>query len=205
MTCKINADTSNGLKFVSDTSGAVEIQTNGTTVATANSTGITMASGKKVFATGTILQVVSTTKTDVFSSSTVDTFVDITGLSVAITPSATSSKILILYDIQMSGTELMHIQLFRASTAIKIGASDSANRTECTVGGIFQASNNDKVVVAAGTFLDSPSTTSATTYKLQGRVHSSGKTFKVNAPVNDADATYTGRGASTITVMEVAG
>ena len=154
---------------------------------------------------GNIIQVVSTTKTDVFSSSTVDTFVDITGLSVAITPSATSSKILILYDIQMSGTELMHIQLFRASTAIKIGDSDSANRTECTVGGIFQASNNDKVVVAAGTFLDSPSTTSATTYKLQGRVHSSGKVFKVNAPVNDANAAYTGRGASTITVMEVAG
>jgi len=154
---------------------------------------------------GNIIQVVSTTKTDVFSSSTVDTFVDITGLSVAITPSATSSKILILYDIQMSGTELMHIQLFRASTAIKIGDSDSANRTECTVGGIFQASNNDKVAVAAGTFLDSPSTTSATTYKLQGRVHSSGKVFKVNAPVNDANAAYTGRGASTITVMEVAG
>jgi hypothetical protein len=39
MTCKINADTSNGLKFVSDTSGAVEIQTNGTTVATINSNG----------------------------------------------------------------------------------------------------------------------------------------------------------------------
>ena len=39
MTCKINADTSDGLKIVSDTSGAVEIQTNGTTVATINSNG----------------------------------------------------------------------------------------------------------------------------------------------------------------------
>ena len=39
MTCKINAHTSDGLKFVSDTSGAVEIQTNGTTVATINSNG----------------------------------------------------------------------------------------------------------------------------------------------------------------------
>jgi hypothetical protein len=154
---------------------------------------------------GTILQVVSTTKTDVFSSSTVDTFVDITGLSVAITPSATSSKILVLYDTQMSGTELFFIQLVRASTAIKVGDSDSANRIECTAGGIVQSSNNDKVQNIAGTFLDSPSTTDATTYKLQGRVYSSSKTFKVNAPVNDSDATYTGRGASTITVMEVAG
>ncbi len=39
MTCKINADTSDGLKLISDTSGAVEIQTNGTTVATINSNG----------------------------------------------------------------------------------------------------------------------------------------------------------------------
>ena len=154
---------------------------------------------------GNIIQVVSTTKTDVFSSSTVDTFVDITGLSVAITPSATSNKILVLYDIQMSGTELVFIQLVRASTAIKVGASDSANRIECTVGGFIQASNNDKVAPAAGNFLDSPSTTDATTYKLQGRVYSSSKTFKVNAPVNDSNASYTGRGASTITVMEVAG
>jgi len=154
---------------------------------------------------GNIIQVVSTTKTDVFSSSTVDTFVDITGLSVAITPSATSSKILVLYDTQMSGTELFFIQLVRASTAIKVGDSDSANRIECTAGGIVQSSNNDKVQNIAGTFLDSPSTTDATTYKLQGRVYSSSKTFKVNAPVNDSNASYTGRGASTITVMEVAG
>ena len=39
MTCKLNADTSDGLKIVSDTSGAIEMQTNGTTVATINSNG----------------------------------------------------------------------------------------------------------------------------------------------------------------------
>ena len=154
---------------------------------------------------GKILQVVSTTKTDVFSSSTVNQFVDITGLSVAITPRATSSKILVLYDTQMSGTELFFIQLVRASTAIKVGDSDSANRKEVTVGGVFQSSNNDKVAPIAGNFLDSPSTTSAVTYKLQGQVYDSGNSFKVNASVNDANAAYAGRGASTITVMEVEG
>tara|TARA_R110002072_G_scaffold69056_2_gene167601 strand:- start:207 stop:794 length:588 start_codon:yes stop_codon:yes gene_type:complete len=154
---------------------------------------------------GTILQVVSTTKTDTFSTSTVDTFVDITGLSVAITPSATSSKILVLYDVQMSGTEIFFMQLVRASTAIKVGDSDSANRLECTVGGTFQPSNNDKVMVVSGNFLDAPSTTSATTYKLQGRVYSASKSFSVNRTINDTNAGYSGRGASTITVMEVAG
>jgi hypothetical protein len=126
-------------------------------------------------------------------------------MSVAITPSATSSKILVLYDVQMSGTELFFLQLVRASTAIKVGGSDGANRVECTVGGFIQASNNDKVAPAAGTFLDAPSTTDATTYKLQGRVYSASKSFSLNRTINDTNATYSGRGASTITVMEVAG
>ena len=43
---------------------------------------------------GKVLQVVSTAKTDTFSTSSTS-FTDITGLSVAITPSATSSKILV--------------------------------------------------------------------------------------------------------------
>jgi len=154
---------------------------------------------------GKILQVVSTTKTDTFSTSTVNSFVDITGLSVAITPRATSSKILVLYDLQMSGNEIFFIQLVRASTAIKVGDSDSANRKECTVGGFFQASNNDKVAPVAGSFLDSPSTTSETTYKIQGQVYDSGNSFSVNRTINDSNAAYSGRGASTITVMEVEG
>jgi len=154
---------------------------------------------------GNILQVVSTTKTDTFSSSTNNSFVDITGLSVTITPTATSSKILVLYDIQMSGGELFFIQLVRASTAIKVGNTDSANRVECTVGGFKQEENADKVAPAAGSFLDSPSTTSATTYKLQGRIYGGSNTFVVNRTSADSNNAYTGRGASTITVMEVAG
>jgi hypothetical protein len=40
MTCKINADTSDGLKIVSDTSGTVDIQNNGTTIAEVSSSGL---------------------------------------------------------------------------------------------------------------------------------------------------------------------
>tara|TARA_Y100000401_G_scaffold111736_1_gene110318 strand:- start:652 stop:1242 length:591 start_codon:yes stop_codon:yes gene_type:complete len=154
---------------------------------------------------GAILQIVSTTKTDTFSSSTVNLMVDITGLSATITPSATSSKILILYDTQMSGPELFFIQLVRDSTNIKIGDSDSANRIECTVGGVKQEQNEDKVAPISGSFLDSPNTTSAITYKMQGRVYNSGNSFSVNKPNADANQIFTGRGASTITLMEVAG
>ena len=154
---------------------------------------------------GNIIQVVSTTKTDTFSSSTTNLMVDITGLSATITPSATSSKILILYDTQMSGTELFFIQLVRGSTNVKIGDSDSSNRIECTVGGFKQEENADKVAPVSGSFLDSPNTTSAVTYKMQGRIYNSGNSFTVNKPINDSNALYTGRGASTITLMEVAG
>ena len=42
----INADTSNGLKLTSDTSGEIQLQSAGTTIATVDSSGITMASGK---------------------------------------------------------------------------------------------------------------------------------------------------------------
>ena len=155
--------------------------------------------------TGAILQVVSTTKTDTFTTTTTNSFVDITGLSVTITPRSTDSKILIIADTQMSGNELFFIQLVRGSTAIKVGDSDSSNRVECSQGGVFQASNNDKVAPMVINFLDSPSTTSATTYKLQGRIYGSSKTLAVNRTFNDSDSTFSGRGASTITAMEVQG
>ena len=58
---------------------------------------------------------------------------------------ATSSKIHIVVHTQMSGNELFFIQLVRGSTAIGIGDSDSSNRVECSVGGDFQSSNNDKI------------------------------------------------------------
>ena len=51
---------------------------------------------------GKTLQVVSTHKSDTFTHSTT-TFTDITGMSATITPSSSSSKILIIVDIKMAG------------------------------------------------------------------------------------------------------
>jgi len=52
------------------------------------------------------------------------------------------------------------------------------------------------------TYLDSPSTTSATTYKLQWEAES-GETIYLNRSFGDGDASTSARGASSITVMEV--
>ena len=51
---------------------------------------------------GKVLQVVNTVKTDVFSGQSVsNAFVDITGLTLSITPSSSSNKILIEFDVCM--------------------------------------------------------------------------------------------------------
>jgi hypothetical protein len=52
MSTIINADTSDGLKFTSDTSGEIKLQSGGTDIATVDSSGITMASGKLLAPTG---------------------------------------------------------------------------------------------------------------------------------------------------------
>ena len=63
--------------------------------------------------------------------------------------------------------------------------------------------NGDKVIPVAGNFLDSPATTSSTTYKFQMRNYVG--TGYINRTPNDTDAVYTARSSSTITVMEIAG
>ena len=82
---------------------------------------------------GKIGQVVSTFKSDAFSS-TADGFFDITGLSVSITPSATSSKVLVISDVALSASDSasynIGFKVLRGSTSIGIstaGASSSLN------------------------------------------------------------------------------
>lgn len=157
---------------------------------------------------GSILQVVSTTKTDTssFTSNTTNTFVDLSGLSVSITPSSASSKILVEFDVSVAvGTGTVHVRLVRGSTAIAVGDSAS-NRLQSTVARRSQSSVYAlESTPMSMSFLDSPNTTSATTYKLQGTAGSSyNTTYYVNRSSSDTDADYGARVASTITVIEVA-
>ena len=151
--------------------------------------------------TGKVLQVVQTVKTDTFTS-TSTSFADITGLSVAITPSATSSKILIMYSVFIGADNRGQIKLLRGSSDIFVGASDSANRTESSGFG-YNGNSDDNAVIHAnsGVFLDSPSTTSETTYKLQAITNAG--TVAINRTVLDDNQVYQPRTASSITVMEV--
>tara|TARA_B100000085_G_scaffold247257_1_gene241501 strand:+ start:13123 stop:13728 length:606 start_codon:yes stop_codon:yes gene_type:complete len=155
---------------------------------------------------GNILQVVSVTKTDTFSTASTSQ-VDITGYSVDITPSSSSNKILISGTL-MAGLSTtiaygMRFYLMRDSTAICIGDT-AGNRSRCTFGtqGVY---NTDTTHPFSFEFLDSPSTTSTVTYKIQVQSESP-MTIYINrsAGETDGDSAITPRFTSTISVKEVA-
>lgn len=136
---------------------------------------LTVAGGVPSWATpasgGKVLQVVQATTnsaTTIASTTMIDT-----GLSVTITPTLATSKVLILVSQQ--------IKWFRNATAVGGGFRLLRGATEVFVGyntnnDAFALSNTVSEAIYNGywplNYLDSPSTTSATTYKTQARVAS---------------------------------
>jgi len=158
-------------------------------------------------ASGGIIQVRSTTKTDTFTSSTSGSFVDVTGLSVTITPTRSDSKILVtaMCSVGNSGTGTRSgMRLVRGSTPIAV-ATGVGSRTAASFG-TFNAHGNaaNAQIPTYVQFLDSPATTSATTYKIQLHTGDS-STMTVNRTGEDSNSSSEKRGVSTITVMEVSG
>ena len=146
-----------------------------------------------------VVQVQSTTKTDTFTLSSA-TFTDITGLSVSITPTSASNKIFVMVTVNTGGAGNIHMRLMRDSTAIGIGDT-SGSRIRSTLASQLNYDAN-MITSGAANFLDSPNTTSATTYKLQISGASAVQTT-INRTVNDTNNTSNTNTISTITVMEV--
>ena len=150
---------------------------------------------------GKILQVVQTVKLDTFSSTSLSD-VDVPGFSVAITPSSSSNKVLVMVNIALSSQSMFVYGILKRGST-QIGEADAAsNRLRPTLMGF--RSNEGTVEHQSFHFLDSPNTTSATTYKMQVRCATSGH-LRVNKSYRDTDTVnYDPRVSSTITVMEVA-
>lgn len=151
---------------------------------------------------GGILQVVSTTKTDTFAV-TSTTLTDVTGLTASITPRSTSSKILVIVSLAVgsqAGTVSAFSALLRDSTQIFQGDAAS-NRRRVS---IDLAEQGDGWIQSNLTHLDSPSSTSTLTYKIQLCGNNTNAVY-LNRSRTDADNNLYGRGASSITLMEVAG
>jgi hypothetical protein len=144
-------------------------------------------------------QVVSTNKTDVFTT-TSTAFVDVTGVSVTITPTLATSQVLVMVETVVGnsaggGGSYARLNLLRGST----------NIAESTGGGVgnqtlgLRTQSNDAGAPTSIIFLDSPATTSATTYKIQAAIIAGGGTISVGR--DSGSASYPSH--TTITVMEV--
>lgn len=164
---------------------------------------------KTTLPSGSVLQVVSTTKTDTtsFTSTYTNAYVDITGMSVTITPTAATSKILVMYTaaVSQSAAATIHLRLLRGATSIGQGVASGNRLGDSLIWRPNGSQYNYDIGPLSSSFLDSPNTTNATTYKLQGTlgVTYTG-TYYLNRTWGDDNFDYSGRTASTITVMEIA-
>jgi hypothetical protein len=146
---------------------------------------------------GSVLQVVSTTKTDT-ETKTNTTYENVSGLSLSITPTSASSKILVLVTAMINPANARGVQwkLVRDTTDIAVNTASNPS-----TGGSYSSEAASAGSTWMGTsvnHLDSPSTTSEVTYNIQSRIATSG-TYGINrrAAGNDFG------GVSAITLMEI--
>jgi hypothetical protein len=184
-----------------DTPARLAVGANGT-VLTADSSETTGLKWAAPAATGKVLQVVQGTLATT-ATTTSGTLTD-TGLSVSITPSLATSKILVISSVMASKNDGPHSAYFtvlRDSTNLVVPTSPG-NRSAaiCQIPGDITGMQY-YMSTLNWTWLDSPATTSALTYKVQYRVN--GGTGCINRTFWDSDNADAARGVSTITVMEI--
>ena len=157
---------------------------------------------------GKILQVIQAHKSDHQTNSS-GSEVDITGLSVDITPASSSNKILVMYDVQWgvygsNNNVYGSIQCYRDSTQIDLGDSvGSCHR----VSGMDNPGSNYATRRVGSMLLDSPSTTSELTYKMTMHCLNAhaGRAMSINRTGLTSNADVNASFCSHITVMEVEG
>lgn len=203
-----------GLKYVSDTQNTVvdakgdlivgtaadtvarlAVGTNGHTLVADSSTSTGLAWSAPAGG-GKVLQVVqgtTTTATTVASTSFTDT-----SLSATITPAATNSKILVIFSQSSawSRSEVAQgasLKLLRGATVVysQDGNGGGFNSDFMEINTLSSPKGLSRYFYANGTYLDSPSTTSATTYKTQGRCVDTANSGQARFQPNDATSTIT--------------
>ena len=177
--------------LISGSTGVNKI-TDGTITNADIASGAAIAGSKLVMPTGSVLQVVHTNYGTTVNTSS-DSMVD-TGLQASITPQSTSNKILISVNVSdpfknTTGTSGgIDMRIVRGSTSIHAFAL--ANLYTGTT-----MQNNGTPMSA--TYLDSPSSTSSTTYKVQYKRYASAGGYSVGINASG--------GISTLTLTEIAG
>tara|TARA_R100001224_G_C3979861_1_gene135557 strand:+ start:247 stop:747 length:501 start_codon:yes stop_codon:yes gene_type:complete len=146
-------------------------------------------------ANGGIIQTIQTFKGDT-TTTTSSSFVDISGMSATITPSSNSNKVLVRFTLHIStGTgPVVLVNLLRGTTNIA-----QPTVTDIHPSTLQLWADADHMITQTYEFLDSPATTSATTYKLQWRNHTGSFTAKLNGYFGNTNYNVT----STMTLQEI--
>ena len=125
---------------------------------------------------GTVIQTVTNSTEGYITGQTNTSLADVTNFSVSTTPRSTSSKILVVASMYVSNALVsganvnLHVALFRDSTQLSL----AVNSAQSGSGGLQIRDS------AAFSFLDSPATTSATTYKIQAKTNNSSSAYTVD-------------------------
>lgn len=180
------------------------------TITTQTGSDIVIGAGKNLLAHGNTINIYEATKTDV-QSMTGFTFVDVSGLSITLTPVSASSRFLIHFHVVASSDYYKtYINLLRNSTVLGAnadGAGDSRFRgTSTMVTDQTQSNSHGIVHHHTVTILDTPATTNAITYKVQGAGRGSTYIQYINRSVPDRALTeYDDRSISRMIIQEIAG
>jgi len=160
---------------------------------------------------GKVLQVVQGIKTDTFVSSATVTDTAVTGLTVSITPTSASSKILVFCNLSMTsenaqgGAPKLTRTISASTTQLSLADAAGSRSRGSFAGGGYRGSAAGYLLMNWNqnlTYLDSPATTSATTYGVQ--VSSISVGTYINRSGTDTDTSDFLRSVSYITVMEIA-
>ena len=187
-------------KISPETGTAFTLGDSGDTFTVPSGCTITNSGTATGFGGGLVLQtkMVKLTTTSSFTAN--HTFADISGLSVAITPSSTGSKIWVQGTVSIGQNGYGGIRIVRDSTAIGVPTESISTRAGCTVGS--QQSGAYECTPYPFNWIDAPSSTSSLTYKIQWH-NSSSATVYVNRQHTDSDDPDNTRAVSTLIVCEL--
>jgi hypothetical protein len=157
------------------------------------SSGTDYDTGWSTLALGKVLQVLSVTKLDGFTT-TSTTATDLTDITLTITPSSASSKIFVQFDATAGSSTQVNPRCNLVRNSTDLGVSTAGSTTNTTV---IRTTRANEFVTLNLNYLDSPNTTSAVTYKIQVWVASG--TLYINGQANGSAG-----GSTSFTVMEIA-
>jgi hypothetical protein len=151
---------------------------------------------------GGIIQCVQTVKTDAFSTTANSTWTDITGMSASITPQSSSNKILVHVKLEVSDSsaEIQVYRLLRGGSVISASTAGSSENGFAMIDTDAYTSGIRSTDACITCFLDAPSTTSSTTYKVQVWKNAAGTMWLNRRSLNAGVGLV-----SMITLMEVSG